>query len=304
MKVENPGIYPDIASTDYFGDPCPAPSFTQSLAKIILDRSPLHAWHAHPRLNPDFHEDSDTKFDVGNVAHSMLLGRGKTIEILDFDDWRTAKAKLARSDAAAAGKLAVLAKHAAKAAKMVKAAREQLELRGMSDLFTGGQSEVCLAWQERGLWCRQLVDWLSDDRRTFCDFKTTDMSAAPQGLSRMMVNAGWPIQAAMGERGLDALDPSNAGRRRFLFVVQEAAAPYAISVVEIGEAVLTMGRKRLELAFDIWRRSVEADRWPGYPLEVLRPELPGWAEAQWLEREIAESETPRHGRHADNLLAG
>jgi hypothetical protein len=40
-----------------------------------------------------------------------------------------------------------------------------------------------------------------------------------------MVNDGWHIQAAMGERGLDAIDPRNAGRRRFLFVVQEAPFP-------------------------------------------------------------------------------
>jgi hypothetical protein len=111
--------------------PCPAPSLTQSVAKILLEKSPLHAWHAHPRLNPDYQHDDATKFDIGNIAHKMLLGRGKEIVVLeDFDDWRTKAAKEAREEAAAAGKLAVLGKHAARADRMVNAAREQLELRG------------------------------------------------------------------------------------------------------------------------------------------------------------------------------
>jgi hypothetical protein len=292
FRITAPGIYPDIASADYFADPCPAPSLTQSVAKVLLDRSPLHAWHAHPRLNPDYRHDDDTKFDVGNIAHSLMLGRGKQITVLDFDNWRTKAAKEAREAAAADGSLAVLRKHFTKADRMVRAAREQMELRGLAKLFDGrhGRGEICLAWQEGDIWLRQLVDWLSTDQRIFCDFKTTDMSAAPYGLSRMMVSAGWPIQAAMAERGLDVLDPEGAGRRTFLFVVQEADAPYGLNVVEVGEAALTMGRKMIEMAVAIWRDCLQRDRWPGYPLEVITPEVPGWHETQVLTREMEHAE--------------
>src|SRR6266702_177650 len=31
MKITEPGIYYDVATADYFADPCPTPSFTQSL---------------------------------------------------------------------------------------------------------------------------------------------------------------------------------------------------------------------------------------------------------------------------------
>src|SRR4051812_46738879 len=100
FKITAPGIYLDVAANDYHADPCPAPSLTQSVAKILLAKSPLHAWHAHPRLNPDYQHNDDTKFDVGNIAHKMLLGRGKQIEVLEFDDWRTKAAKEAREKAA------------------------------------------------------------------------------------------------------------------------------------------------------------------------------------------------------------
>lgn len=303
MKIDKPGIYHDMASADYFADPCPQPSLTQSIAKILLDQSPLHAWHAHPRLNPDWRPDDPTKFDVGNIAHKLMIGRGKEIVVLDkFDDWRTNAAKDARETAAAEGKLAVLGKKFALADRMVKAAREQLELRGLGNLFGDGAGEVVTAWQQDGYWCRQMIDWLSPDSLIFCDYKTTDMSAAPHCLARMMVNAGWPIQAAMGERGLKAVDPLGY-RRRFLFIVQETDKPYALNVVEMSESALTMGRKMLAMAFHIWKDCITRDRWPGYPLEIIVPDYPGYAEASWLDREQTE-----FGQivlsHSDLIMAG
>jgi hypothetical protein len=292
VRITKAGIYPAMTAAAYFADPCPAPALTQSLAKIVLERSPLHAWHAHPRLNPDFREDDDTKFDVGNIAHKVMIGRGKEIAVLEgFDDWRKDAAKEARAAAAKVGRLAVLGKHFAKADRMVRAAREQLELRGIGDLFNEhGDGECVLAWKEGDLWLRQMVDWLSHDRRTFCDFKTTELPAAPAKLPRMMINAGWPIQAAMAERGLDVLDPDNAGRRVFLFVVQETDPPYSLSVVQMSEAALTMGRKQLDMAVSIWGECVARDVFPGYPLDVQIPEVPGWHEQDVLAREIAHHE--------------
>lgn len=305
MKIERPGIYTDMSTTDYFEDPCPQPSLTQSVAKILLDKSPLHAWHAHPRLNPDWRPDDPTKFDVGNIAHKLMIGRGKDIVVLDkFDDWRTNAAKEAREAAAADGKLAVLGKKFALADRMVKAAREQLELRMLSFVFDPefGAGEVVTAWQDDGFWCRQMIDWLSGDRLFFVDYKTTDMSAAPHGLGRMMVNANWPIQAAMGERGLKAVYPLGP-RRRYLFVVQETEKPYALNVVEMSESALTMGRKMLAMAFHIWKDSITRDRWPGYPTEIIVPDYPGYAEASWLDREQTE-----FGQivlsHSDLIMAG
>lgn len=305
-RISKPGLYPEISSADYFADPCPAPSLTQSMAKILLDQSPLHAWHAHPRLNPDFRADEDTKFDVGNVAHKLMIGRGKDIVVLDFDDWRTKAAKEAREAAAAAGKVAVLGKTVSRAERMVKAAREQLNHRGIDWLFSefgDGQGEVVAAWQEGDIWLRQMIDWLTNDRCTFADYKTTDMSVAPHNLGRMMVNAGWHIQAAMGERGLDVLHPKSAGRRRYLFIVQEAEVPYCLNVVEIGEAALTMGRKQIDMAVDLWRACFKRDRWPGYPAEIVTPEMPGWFESQTLTREIEHHERKSAMPH-DLLMEG
>ncbi len=294
-----PDIHPDMTTAAYFADPCPLPSLSQSVAKILIDQSPLHAWHAHPRLNPDFRPEDDRKFDVGNIAHALMIGRGKEIVVLDYADWRTKDAKADREAAALNGQLAVLGKHYSLAGRMVAAAREQLDHRGLSHLFNDGHGEAVMAWQEDGIWMRQMVDWLTPDRLTFADYKTTDMSVAPQNLGRQMVNAGWHIQAAMGERGLDEIE--GPAPRRFLFIVQETAAPYCLNVVEIGPDPLTMGRKMLDRAAAKWRECLATDRWPGYPPEIVKPELPGWFEQQELDREIHDAAQQRLS--TENILS-
>lgn len=300
------GIHLNVAASSYFSDPAPEPSLTQSVAKILIERSPLHAWHAHPRLNPDYQHDDDRKFDVGNIAHSMMLGRGKDIVVLEgFDDWRKKAAQEAREEAAAAGKLAVLGKHYKRASQMVDAAREQLLLRGLSRFFRDGSGEVVTVWQEGDIWMRQMIDWLTPDGLEFVDLKTTDMSAAPHGIDRMMFNAGWSIQAAMAERGLDVLDPDNAGRRKFYFVVQEAEHPYQLTVVQLTRGPMTLGAKQLDHAVNLWRQCMRTNRWPGYSLDIVTPEWPGWAEQQWLTREIHHEATNRIPQFdAENMRAG
>lgn len=305
-RVSEPGIYTDMPAEDYFADPCPTPSFTQSIAKILINKSPLHAWHAHPRLNPAHEEDDDKKFDIGNVAHLLLLGRGKKIQVIEADDWRTKAAKDAREEARVAGRIGILGPQFERASAMAKAARKQLEVMDFD--FADGDAEAVIAWREGDLWYRSMLDWLSRDRQLVLDFKTTIASAAPIAIPIKLAVDGWDIQSAMHERGLNALHPEGAGRRRHVFVCQECEEPYALSVSELTEGVLTMGRKKLAHAVALWQLCMSTNRWPGYPAEVLAPAYPGHLEARWLEREVAEQEraqAPRsNGFAADHMMAG
>ena len=312
MTIAQPGIYYEMAAADYFADPCPAPSLTQSVAKILLDRSALHAWHAHPRLNPNFRPDDDTKYDIGNIAHRLLLGCGKELVVLDYDDWRTKAAKEAREEAAAAGRLAVLGKHVERANAMVRAARDALDAAGCRRAFEPGKgrSEAVIAWQEpAGFWCRSMIDWLGEPPPAFVyDYKTTGMSVAPHAIGRLLADAGWDVQAAMIERGLQALRPD--ARYCFRFVAQEDEPPYAMTICELPESVMTMGRKKLAVALRLWQRALATGRWPGYAKLVVVPSYPDYAEAQWLDREQGEfaddsnftGDPPPRG--ADLIMAG
>lgn len=291
--ITKPGIYLDMSARDYFADPCPQPSLTQSLAKILIDRSPAHARLAHPRLNPDFHEpfEYDKAQAIGNAAHKLLIGRGKEVCIIEANDFRKDDAKATRDAAITDGYVPILAKHMKAAHELVKAARTQLDMIGIEHAFRDGHGEVVLAWEDDGIWLRSMVDWL--DGSLAFDLKTSGMSAAPHSVPTVMASAGWPIQAACQERGLDVLDPQRAGRRKFLFVMVENAPPYALTVHEMSEAVMTIGRKQLDYAVRIWRTCMETGEWPAYPPLVNVPEYPGYKEAAWLNREIAEDDARR-----------
>ena len=296
MKISAPGIYTDFPNDAYFADPCPEPSFTQSLVKVLLDGSPLHARQEHPRLSPPDLEDEEAEKYVkaqaiGNAAHKMILGRGKEVEIIAANDFRSKDAQTRRDAAIATGKVPILEKHLTRALAMKDAAKLQLAAHEARDAFTGGNAEVMIAWQEDGIWFRSLIDWLSEDLLRVDDFKTSALSMADHVIGLRAESAGWAIQAAFIERGLDVLDPTNAGRRKFRFIAQENYKPFALNVMVMDEYWLTMGRKKIAFAIDRWKVAMQANRWMGYGKRALTPEYSGFKETQWLKREIEAGES-------------
>ncbi len=296
--ITAPGIYTDMTAAEYHGDCCPKPSFSQSLGKILLDQSPAHARLAHPKLAPPIVDEDEepekyvAATAIGNAAHAVLLGRGKQIAVGDFDAWRSKDAQKFKTEALAAGKTPILPHHMARAFAMVDAARKQLTAMGLTSPFDAlnGDPEVVLAWKERDLWARTMIDWLEHDHRLVIDYKSSGLSCAPHAVEDRPSVMGWDMQAAMHERGLDALDPVSAGRRKHLYINQENEPPYALTVILISEADLTMGRKKLAMAMDIWARCMVSGTWPAYPAEWVVSRPRGYLEAKWLEREITHHE--------------
>lgn len=287
-RITKPGAYLMAAET-YFADPCPEPSLTQSIAKVLIDHSPLHAKQEHPRLTPPEEQDGE-KYDkakaIGNAAHLLMLGRGKSLAIFEADSWRMKDAQSFRDKAFEGGREPILVEHYEEAARIVKAARDQIDAVQWHDAFQDGAGEVVLAWEESGVWFRTMIDWITPDFRTIYDYKTGGQSFAPHMVGGKAVNDGWEIQAAMQERGLNRLDPKGAGRRLHRFIGQENWKPYALLNIELTEYHLTMGRKKLDVAIDLWRMCITANKWPGYPARVVRPEYPPYAETAWLAREV------------------
>ena len=314
--ITEPGIFYDMDSEVYFADPCPTPSLTQSVAKILIEQSPLHARQAHPRLAEPVDGDEDTaeKYDkakaIGNAAHAIMLKRGKKIAIIDVPNFTSKAAKEAKQQALIDGAEPVLQKHHAIAERMVLAANGQLsQIAGCERAFRDGSGEVVAANVEDGLWLRTMIDWITPDLREVWDLKSTGMSASPYATGKLMSSAGWHVQAAMIERILNVVDPDGAGRRKYRFVCQENDEPFALTVNEIGEAALTIGRKQIDYAINVWRICMNTGEWPAYPLRIIRPELPAWAENSWIEREIrefdeAQAAPPRKDFSPQNLMAG
>lgn len=280
------GLHHDVPDAVYRADPCPEPSLTQSVAKVLVTLTPAHA--RYMRQKPT------TKFDIGHIAHRLLLGRGRELVIIPGEDWvkdRKAKREL-RDEAEAEGKLAVLSDDYETGEAMVERAIVQLYDRDyqedwyyphLEDDGPTATEVVAIAHVDQpdggAYWLRALIDWLPSLTRVW-DYKSTAMSCERATMASL---PDWCIQAAMHERILNLIDQDNAGRREHRFVVQENYEPYALQVVRLTEAHMTIGRAQVARAEAIWARCMATGEWPAYPLEDVTPEYPAWKMARVME---------------------
>jgi len=277
------GIF-SLSPEHYHSDPAEHPSLSASIAHTLCSRSPLHAWTNHPRLNPNYVREEDEKFNVGNVAHAMLLEGRDIVYVIHADNWRKAETKEARDYARAMGKVPLLAHQLADVEAMAAAVREQLAVHSADPpLLADGVPERSLVWEEDdGVMCRARLDWLRADLRTIDDLKTTARSADPNAYSRRLYDVGGDIQAAFYLRGMEKLTDAHP---TFRWIVAETSPPFAMSVISPGADVLALGAAKVEHALKLWRECLASGEWPGYAREVAYAELPAWEESRWLERQ-------------------
>lgn len=282
-----PGIY-DMPAERYHADPCDQPSLSSSIASILVSQSPLHAWQAHPRLNPDYQQEEDTKFDRGTAAHEYLLGGENRIVTVEADDWRTKAAREQRDTIRAEGNLPLLARHFESVQKMAEVAHQAIaecsDLSGMT--LADGKAEQTLIWQGDGITCRARLDWLSNDRKLILDYKSTAASAEPNAWVRTLLGMHGDLQAPFYLRGNAATGgPEEA---RFVFLVQENEPPYACTFIGMPPAFIDLGARKVEHAIKLWRACITSSKWPGYGNLIYWAEPPAYAVTQWEEREISE----------------
>jgi len=178
----------------------------------------------------------------------------------------------------AAGKTIVSAEDMAVMMEM----KEQLEKCPLArELLFGqtGQNEVALFWKdpETGEKCKVKIDRLirTGDETIVIDYKTAQ-AADTARFNNEVWRLGYYFQAGMYTEGLKHLWTGN--RARFIFVVQEKKAPYAVNVVEVSEDVMKAGVAKFHELLQKYHDCKEADIWPGYVDGDLPNEttLPGW----------------------------
>ena len=261
------GIY-SLPATRYHADPCPQPSLSNSIANILISQSPLHAWHAHSRLNPNYQPETDSRFDLGSAAHMLLLERDLTkIAVVAADDWRTKVAKEARDVARSNGQFSVLARHYASMVQMVAAARTFIASTELAGILDTGLPEQTVIWQEGSAWCRARPDLLSAAHKVILDYKTTE-NAEPEAFIRQIGRMGYDLQAEWYTRGLAAFGPEPT----FVFLAQEISAPYACSLVGLANSYRAVGQSKVERALGLWKRCTETNTWPSYSTRICYAE--------------------------------
>lgn len=255
------------------------PGLSSSIAKTLITRSPLHAWHEHPAYGATG-KDPTKAMDRGAVMHRIILGKGKAFKVLHFDDWRTNKAKEARDEARASGLVPILAEAYEQASFGAMAIMKQLASRGVK---LDGDSEQGMEWDEMSsvgpVACRGMMDHLTADCRLIYDLKITD-DASPAAVERTAENFSHGIQHAAYLSGHAKIFPALAGHARMLFIFAEPEKPYAINIVEPDGMFRELGERRWRRAVESWGRCVKANEWPAYGTGINNLSAPGWAMAR------------------------
>jgi hypothetical protein len=295
-----PGVYP-FDGEAYHADPCPEPSLSSSLAKLIIGQSPLHAWTECRRLNPAWQPTERKTFDIGRAAHRAILGAGAeyvTIPdgLLSSDGGiRTAEAKAFVADARSHGVTPLKADEVANIEIMRTVAARRLADMGIT--FDRARSEMAAFAVIDGVWCRAMLDNAPlDPRQPIYDLKTCE-SAAPEACERAVLNYGYDVQA---QHYREVWRAATGESRPFRFVFQEKSAPHELCVIELGDDTLTIAAKKIARARAMWRLCLDRGVWPGYPPGVHRIELPEWHAARWLERESVDADYRR--QHGQDIL--
>lgn len=298
-----PGRHREITQEMYHADPCPTPSLSSHIATLLVERSPRHAWTAHPKLNPKYEPDQRKTFDIGKVAHTIMLGDGhRAIAITEAEDWRTKAAQESRERAYRFGQVPILRKDAERVAAMVSAGQQQLEAHADAKWsFADGAPEQVITWQEETthgtIWCRSMLDWFPRVSRIFPDYKTTGGSAHPDAFYSAAWDNGYYVQAAFYMRGLKVA--CNIDVQEFRFIVQETEPPYALSVCALRPEALAEAEAVVDDAIDAWAWCLKNDNWPGYPNRVAYISVPPWVERrreaakERAEFAISEGKNPR-----------
>ena len=249
------------------------PRLTYSIAKLLLAKSPLHAWYNHPLLGGHKLTPSKT-MDLGSIGHDLLLGGGDPIDILDFDSYRKKEAQELKKDSYEAGHIPVLRKDYEKLEVTVSKVKEQLSLY-LPEFFHEHISEHPVIWEaDNGVECQSKYDWVSLDSGLMIDLKfTTD--ASPEKCTRKIIDMGYDLQEAFYTEALNKTYPELAGRTKWLFVFIETEEPYAISVIETDSTFKEIGRLKMNTALDIWESCLESNNWPAYGQQTVS--APGWA---------------------------
>ncbi len=261
-----PGFYDDVPEPDYhsgaFGPT--EGSLSQSGIKTLLKAPSLFRYEReHPPVK-DF-------YDFGAAVHKRVLGKGDEIRVLDFDSYRTDKAKAEAAEARAAGAVPIL-KH--KHQIVLDMAQAVADHPKAAKLLTKGRAEVSAyaVDQETGVWRRGRFDYLRDDLAV--DYKST-ASAHPRAFAKSLFDFGYFIQAPYY---LDLAADLGMSLGDFVFIAQEKDPPYLVGVYRLDDDDMDLGRRRIRTALQRFRDCRETDVWPGYAVpENHTLSLPNYA---------------------------
>lgn len=259
------GIDMKLSAAQYHADPCEVPSLTQSIALVLNEQTPAHAFARHPKLGGKSQTPTPAMIS-GSLIDSIVYGTyaedSDEYQLIEAADYRTKDAREKRDAALAAGRRPLLTHQLDEAFAAAEAVKARYAAAGID--IAAGAVQVPVFWTDAAddgtvVQCRALLDQL--EQHTIRDLKTCE-SANPRDLPKHCERYGYDIQAAAYQSGMAACFPSAAGRFRFEWTFIEKDAPFAFVHAEPDGSMLQLGRARWRRAINIWARCMNTGEWP------------------------------------------
>jgi hypothetical protein len=257
--ITAPGVY-DIDEARYHADPVVGGSLSSSGARLLLDCPAKFRW---ARDNP---RPPKREFDIGHAVHTVVLGSGAEIVVIDAKTYATKAAQAERDAAYEAGRTPLLVHEYARVQAMAAAVRSH-RLAGALLSPKRGTSEATLVAQDpaTGVWMRARPDKLpfqGKRRMLMSDLKSAH-SVRPDALSKAVWDHGYYVQAPYYLRVARLLDLCD-DQAAFMFVFVEKEPPHLIAVVELTPLALAVGRLHMGNALVRYATCTAENSWPGY----------------------------------------
>ena len=281
--ITEAGLYPDIDEDWYHADPVQGGSLSVTSSRLLLPPS-CPAIFKYRREHP---KPPTKSMETGTVVHGLVLGTGQPVEVLDFKDFTTNKAKEARDAATAAGKIPVTAAKYAECEAIAQAVRDH-DLAG--GLFAEGDAEHSVFWEdpEFGIWLRMRMDWSTffDGLPTIVDFKTTS-DVSPESFAWSCADWSYYRQDPWYREGWATVLGCDADDIDFILAVVQTEQPYLVMTYRLLPEHADLGREQNRIAREVYRDCVKADVWPAWSEDIQDLPLPGRA-VRDIERGINE----------------
>jgi len=267
-----------LDEAEYHADPVKGGSLSYSGAKKLLAEGGPELYR-YEREHPP---EPSTEMELGTAAHKLVLGVGRELHEVKFDNYNKNDAKKDRDDARAAGKVPLLTHQMETVRAMAARLREHDWANNL--LTQGGQPEASAFWQDpdTNLWWRCRWDRMPDPdprrRPILVDYKTTDKGGAgPKKFSKAIADFRYYLQAHVYTAGYNCMFAYGTGQlAAFALIAQERVAPYRVAVYELHPNALAKGHQDAARAMAIYRECTENGDWPGYEPDPQVIDLPYW----------------------------
>ena len=251
------------------------PYLTPSIARILHERTPLHAKLECPYYVRE-REPETTKMTEGAVVDALVFGTQPDVVVLDFDSFRTKEAKEARDALLEARQPYLLREAYERCAEAAdRLTRGAVEADPMIEVaLRNGVIRQRRFWEELvpsaanadtffrlPLSCEPDIDLPQYD--AVLDLKRTAAIPTEGGWRRQVSRMNYHLQVAAT---LEA-----TGRSHFAWLVVEANEPHCAVVHWASDEFIEVAKRDWRAAKETWARCVETGNFPGYEGGTIDP---------------------------------